>query len=64
MAVAGPFPFDDQGELRGVAVFRVDADQTAKLVQDDPAVKAGLLKTEIHPWITAKGMLAPGSPLQ
>lgn len=64
MAIAGPFPFDDPGELRGVAIFRVGAEQTAKLTQDDPTVKAGLLKTEIHPWITAKGVLAPGQPMQ
>jgi uncharacterized protein len=64
LAVAGPFPFADQGELRGVAIFRVGAEQTAKLVQDDPIVKAGLLKPEIHPWGTGKGVLASGQPMQ
>ncbi|HWY56167.1 MAG TPA: YciI family protein [Terriglobales bacterium] len=64
MALAGPFPFTDQGELRGVAIFRVATDQTAKLVKDDPTVKAGLLKPEIHPWITGKGVLASGQPMQ
>jgi uncharacterized protein len=58
MAIAGPFPFSDQSELRGVAIFRVGAEQTAKLTQDDPTVKAGLLKAEIHPWGTGKGVLA------
>jgi uncharacterized protein YciI len=64
MAIAGPFPFSEQGELRGVAIFRVGAEQTAKLTQDDPIVKAGLLKTEIHPWGTGKGVLASGQPMQ
>ncbi len=64
MAIAGPFPFSDPGELRGVAIFRVGSVQTAKLTQDDPTVKAGLLKAEIHPWITGKGVLAPGQPMQ
>ncbi|PYX77620.1 MAG: hypothetical protein DMG72_00870 [Acidobacteria bacterium] len=64
MAIAGPFPFSDPGELRGVAIFRVGSEQTAKLTQDDPTVKAGLLKAEIHPWITGKGVLAPGQSLQ
>jgi uncharacterized protein YciI len=64
MAIAGPFPFSDQGELRGVGIFRVGTEQTAKLVQDDPTVKTGLLKPEIHPWITGKGVLAPGQPIQ
>jgi uncharacterized protein YciI len=64
LAVVGLFPFGDPGELRGVAIFRVAAEETAKLTQGDPAVKSGLLKTEIHPWGTGKGVLAPGQPLQ
>jgi uncharacterized protein YciI len=64
LAVAGPFPLDDQGELRGVEIFRVGAEQTARLVQDDPTVKAGLLKPEMHPWGTGKGVLAPGQPME
>jgi uncharacterized protein YciI len=64
IAVAGPFPLSDPGELRGVTIFRVGVEETAKLVRDDPLVKAGLLKTEIHPWITGKGVLASGQPMQ
>lgn len=64
LAIAGPFPFSDRGELLGAAIFRVGAEQTAKLIQDDPTVKAGLVKTEVHPWATGKGVLAPGEPLQ
>jgi len=64
IAVAGPFPLSDPGELRGVTIFRVGVEETAKLVRDDPTVKAGLLKTEIHPWITGKGVLASGQPMQ
>jgi uncharacterized protein YciI len=63
MAIAGPFPFAVQGELRGVAIFRVGIERTAALMKDDPTVKAGLLKPEIHPWITGKGVLAPGQPM-
>ena len=63
IAVAGPFPFGDP-ELRGVTIYCAGAEETAKIVQDDPIVKAGLLKTEMHPWITGKGVLAPGQPMQ
>jgi uncharacterized protein len=63
IAIAGPFPLQ-QGELRGVIIFRVGPEETAKLTQDDPIVKAGFLKPEIHPWITAKGVLAPGQPMK
>lgn len=64
IAVAGPFPLSDPGELRGVTIFRVGVEEAAKLVRDDPTVKAGLLKTEIHPWVTGKGVLEPGLPMQ
>jgi uncharacterized protein YciI len=64
LAIAGPFPLDDQGELRGVEIFRVGVEQTARLVHDDPTVKAGLLKPEMHPWGTGKGVLAAGQPMQ
>ena len=49
LAVAGLFPLSTAGELRAVDIFRVGAEQTATLLKDDPTVKAGLLKTEIHP---------------
>ncbi len=64
LAIAGPFPFDDQGELRGASIFRVGTEQTATLLKDDPIVKAGLLKPEMHPWCTGKGVLAAGQPMQ
>src|SRR5260370_21758707 len=64
IALAGHFPFSDSDELRGVTIFRVGEQETVTLIQNDPTVKAGLLKTEIHPWITGKGVLAPGQPMQ
>jgi uncharacterized protein YciI len=64
LAIAGPFPFDDQGELLGVSIFRVGMEQTVKLTQEDPIIKAGQLKTEMHPWGTGKGVLAAGQPMQ
>jgi uncharacterized protein YciI len=64
MAIAGLFPLSDQDELRGVAIFRVGTEQTAKLMQDDPTIKAGMVKAEIHAWGTGKGVLASGQPMQ
>lgn len=63
LAIVGLFPFSDQGEIRGVAIFRVGVEQTAKLTQDDPTVKAGVFRTEIHPWGTGRGVLASGQPM-
>lgn len=62
MAVGGLFDPEDKGDLRGAAIFCAGADATAKLLQDTSQVKAGLLKPEIHSWITGKGVLAPGQP--
>jgi uncharacterized protein YciI len=64
IAIAGLFPVNVPGELRAVAIFCVGADQTATLLKSDPAVRGGLLNPEMHPWITGKGVLASGQPVQ
>jgi uncharacterized protein YciI len=64
LAVAGLIPLGVPGELRAVDIFRVGPEQTAKLLKRDPDVKAGMLKPELHPWATGKGVLAPGQPMQ
>ena len=52
--VAGPFL--DEGELRGIFIFDSgNEDEVRKMVENDPAVKTGRLKYEIHPWMTEKG---------
>jgi uncharacterized protein YciI len=62
VAVGGPFPFSDSSKLKGVAIYPMGAAETGKLLESDPNVKAGLLKLEMHRWITAKGVLAAGQP--
>ena len=64
VAIAGPFPLTDPGDLRGVVIFRVGEAEAAKLAKEDPVVKADVLKPELHPWATGKGVLASGQPLQ
>lgn len=64
VAVAGSLPCSLPSEPCGVAVFRVAVEEATKLVNEDPTVKAGLLKAEMHPWATGKGVLAPGQPLE
>lgn len=55
LILAGPFM--DNGELRGMFVFQVDSLEEAKaLAEADPAVKAGRLRVEFHPWYSAKGI--------
>jgi uncharacterized protein YciI len=56
LVVAGPF--GDNGTLRGIFVFRVDTiDEARELTLTDPAVKAGRLALDLHPWLVPEGIL-------
>ena len=53
LIVAGPF-LDNQ-DLRGIFIFDVESEkEVMELVETDPAIKAGRLRYEVHPWMTAK----------
>lgn len=55
LIMAGPMAEDEK--LRGIFVFRVGSLQEAQaLAAEDPAVKAGRLVPEVHPWYTAKNI--------
>jgi uncharacterized protein YciI len=56
LVVAGPF--GDDGRLRGIFVFKVATiDEARSLAATDPAVQAGRLALQIHPWIVPEGIL-------
>lgn len=56
LLVAGPFA--DDGPLRGMYVFKVATKEEAEaLAQSDPAVQAGRLRFELHPWFAAKNIV-------
>ncbi len=49
-------PFGDDGEIRGATVYRVSTlEEAQRLASGDPAVKAGSLSVEVHPWWLARG---------
>ncbi|HEX6543648.1 MAG TPA: YciI family protein [Ktedonobacterales bacterium] len=51
-------PLLDNGDLRGIGVFRVGSLEEARVLSDaDPAVQAGRLISEIHPWMVHRGIL-------
>jgi uncharacterized protein YciI len=51
-------PFLDEGQVRGVEVYRVKTMEEAKaLVGPAPAIKAGALVAEYHTWMVARGVL-------
>jgi len=59
LAVAGPFT--DNGDLRGIFIFKNTTMEEAKaLVAADPAVKSGRLVLELHPWYSAAGLRSNG----
>lgn len=49
LIVAGPFM--DQGDVRGIYIFNVATiEEAKKLTETDPAIQAGRLEMELHPW--------------
>ncbi len=56
LVMAGPF--DDNGDLRGVFVFRVESLKEAQdLAATDPMVKINRLKIELYPWQIPVGVI-------
>lgn len=62
LKVAGPFA--EETLAQGLFIFDCPSKSVLEsLLQTDPAIKAGRLVAEIHPWYTAPiGSFAPGKP--
>lgn len=60
--VAGPF--GDNGAWRGIFIFDCETkEEVEQLLNTDPAIAAGRLSYELHPWYTAPiGSFVPGKP--
>lgn len=56
LVVAGPF--GDDGEYRGVFVFRVGSlEEAQELANSDPMIKIDRLRLELHPWNVPVGVI-------
>jgi len=56
LVIAGPF--ENAGEYAGIFIFKVNELEEAKALSEaDPAVKAGRLVVDVHPWLIPKGSL-------
>ena len=56
LVIAGPF--ENAGNYAGVFVFKVGSlDEAKALAEGDPAVKAGRLAVDVHPWMVPQGSL-------
>lgn len=58
LAIAGPF--GDNGDWRGIFIFDMkNMEDVKKEVEQDPAIQAGRLAYEIHPWWAGRGAKLP-----
>ena len=56
LVLAGPFM--DGGEIRGIYIFNVTSiEEAKKLTATDPAIKAGSLVMELHPWYGSAALM-------
>jgi uncharacterized protein len=56
LVLAGPF--EDDGELRGIYIFDVRTVAEAEaLTKTDPAIQAGSLVMELHPWYASAAVM-------
>jgi uncharacterized protein len=62
LKVAGPF--GDDGNWRGIFIFDCETkEEVENLLKTDPAIAAGRLAYELHPWYTSPiGSFTPGKP--
>lgn len=56
LIVAGPFM--DNQPIRGIYIFNVTTvEEAKKLTETDPAIKAGSLEMELHPWYGSAALM-------
>ncbi|HET9850520.1 MAG TPA: YciI family protein [Candidatus Saccharimonadales bacterium] len=53
-------PILDNGDFAGIGVFNCSVDEASKILQDDPAIKAGILSYSVHPSRSFPGDSLPG----
>lgn len=59
LIVAGPFM--DDSEIRGIYIFAVESvEEARKLSETDPAIQAGSLELELHPWYGSAALMQLG----
>ncbi len=56
-------PITDGGDLAGVGIFNADVDEVKSIMDQDPAVKEGVLVYEAHPCRSFPGDCLPGEEI-
>jgi len=55
-------PATDDSDLAGVGIFNATPEETARIMDGDPAVQAGVLSYEVHPVRSFPGDGLPAAP--
>ena len=58
LVAAGPIDPAPGSDLAGVCVYRTDCEETGKLAGQDPAVRAGVFRTELYAWSVPEGTIS------
>jgi uncharacterized protein YciI len=53
-------PVNDGSEVSGVGIFTTSEDETRAIMDEDPAVQAGVFTYEVHPAFSFPGDSLPG----
>jgi len=56
-------PVTDRGDLAGIGIFNADVDLVKSIMDQDPAVKEGILVYEAHPCRSFPGDCLPGEEI-
>jgi uncharacterized protein YciI len=57
LLVAGPFSDQADEGLRGFCLYRTGVEETRRLAESDPSVRAGRMAVDVMGWWTASGAL-------
>ena len=58
LLIAGPFSEQPDEALRGFCLYRTSVEETRRLAESDPSVRAGRMAVDVMGWWTARGALA------
>ena len=57
MLLSGPFRDQEDETKRGISLYRTGLEETRRLIEGDPAIRAGRISAEVMTWLTRKGAL-------
>ena len=58
LLIAGPFSDQADETLRGFCLYRTGVEETRRLAESDPSVRAGRMAVDVMGWWTGRGALA------